>query len=141
MPIFYECNRCTACCRWPGQVSLVPEQIATIAAFLGITEPEFIEQFTRLNRTRPGLALQDQADGSCIFLEGGDCRIQPVKPQQCREFPNLWNFPGFERACRARPVEVTPEDWKRRILEATGRDASPADSHGLGRSGAASGSS
>ncbi|NJM55265.1 MAG: hypothetical protein HC841_04560 [Verrucomicrobiae bacterium] len=22
MPIFHECQRCTACCRWPGQVRL-----------------------------------------------------------------------------------------------------------------------
>lgn len=123
MPIFYECDRCTACCRWPGQVSLPPEQITGIAAFLGLVEADFIDRFTRLNRERTGLALKDQADGACIFLEGGACRIQPVKPQQCRDFPNLWNFPGFQAECRARPVEVTAEEWKRRIYAATGREA------------------
>lgn len=115
MPIFHECERCTACCRWPGQVNLAPGEIPRIAAFLGMTEEAFIADDTRLNRERSGLALQDQSDGSCIFLDGKNCLIQPVKPGQCRGFPNLWNFPGFEQVCRARPVEVSAEEWRARI--------------------------
>ncbi len=127
MPIFWECDRCTACCRWPGQVRLTGAEITRIAAHLGLTEPEFIDRHTRLNRQRTGLALKDRGDGACSFLDGGDCRIQAVKPQQCRDFPNLWNFPGFESVCRARPVDVEADEWRRRILGATGRpDAQPA---------------
>jgi hypothetical protein len=60
--------------------------------------------------------LLDQSDGSCSFLDsGGNCRIQPVKPHQCSDFPNPWNFPGFEKLCRAKPVEVTAEEWEWRI--------------------------
>ena len=125
MPIFLECDRCTACCRWPGQVRLTDSEIARLAAHLGLAEPEFIERYTRLNSTRTGLALIDQADGACVFLEGNDCRVNPVKPQQCREFPNLWNFPGFERHCRAQPREVGVAEWKRRVNEAIGRDVEP----------------
>lgn len=130
MPIFYECDRCTACCRWPGQVRLNDAEIASVAAHLGMVESEFIQRFTRINAARNGLALQDHPDGSCIFLEGGNCRIQPVKPQQCRDFPNLWNFPGFEVVCRAKPVEVDPSEWRRRVQAATGRilgDSGPAN--------------
>ncbi|MEJ0090969.1 MAG: hypothetical protein WDM80_14655 [Limisphaerales bacterium] len=32
MPIFYECQRCTACCRWPGQVRLADVEITRLAA-------------------------------------------------------------------------------------------------------------
>ena len=49
---------------------------------------------------------QDKPGGECIFLEGRDCAVQPVKPQQCRDFPNGWNFPGFEKICRAVPREI-----------------------------------
>ena len=130
MPIFLQCDRCTACCRWPGQVSLNATQITQLAAYLQLSEDEFIQEYTRLNRTRTGLALKDQADGSCVFLDGDDCRVNSVKPQQCRDFPNLWNFPGSEQHCRARPIEVTPDDWRRRIKLATGRDVEPGEVEG-----------
>jgi uncharacterized protein len=125
VPIFYECDRCTACCRWPGQVRLQDGETAAIAAHLKLTEAEFIDRYTRLDRHRTGLALTDQADGSCVFLDGADCRINPVKPQQCREFPNLWNFPGFQEVCQARPVVLGEAEWRERIRAATGREATP----------------
>ena len=101
MPVFYECQRCTACCRWPGQVKVAEVEIPGMAAFLGLGEVEFIQRYTRLRSDRRGLALTDRGDGACVFLEGGNCRIQPVKPRQCRDFPNRWSFPGFLDFCRA----------------------------------------
>lgn len=120
MPIFWECDRCTACCRWPGDVRLEPADPDRIAAHLGIPGELFIQQFTRLDRHRAGLSLVEKPDGSCIFLEGSDCRIQPVKPRQCRAFPNLWNFPGFEKLCRAISHDVSPDEWRRRVEQACG---------------------
>ena len=117
MPIFYECQRCTACCRWPGQVRLTTAEITRLAAFKGLSELDFIQQFTRLTWDRGGLALQEKPDGGCIFLEGDDCSVQSVKPQQCRDFPNLWKFPGFEKNCRAIPREISAEEYERRIAQ------------------------
>jgi len=121
MPIFHECQRCTACCRWPGQVRLTDAEIARLAQFKGLGEHEFIQQFTRLTSDRRGLALRDKENGECIFLEGESCAVQAVKPQQCRDFPNLWNFPGFEKICHAIPREVSAEEYERCVLAATGR--------------------
>jgi len=90
VPIFYECQRCTACCRWPGQVRLSDAEITRLAAFKGMSEPDFIQQFTRLRWDRGGLALPEKPNGECIFLDGENCAVQSVKPQQCRDFPNLW---------------------------------------------------
>ena len=115
MPIFLECERCTACCRWPGQVLLSEAEITRLAAFKGVSEHDFIQQFTRLRPDKRGLALKDQPDGACIFLEGENCAVQPVKPQKCREFPNLWNFPGFEKVCHAIPRDVSAAEYERRI--------------------------
>lgn len=123
MPIFHECQCCTACCRWPGQVRLSEEEITRLARFLGREEQEFIQSHTRLTSDRRGLALVDKPDGSCVFLTGGDCAVQPVKPQQCRDFPNLWNFPGFEQTCRAIPRLVPSEEYDRLIAESHGRTA------------------
>ncbi len=123
MAIFYECQRCTACCRWPGQVRLTEAEITRLATFQQLSEVEFIQKFTRLNSDRTGLALLDKPNGECIFLTGNDCAVQAVKPQQCRDFPNLWNFPGFEKICRAIPTDVSPEEFQRRLTKATGRES------------------
>ena len=97
----YLCQRCTNCCRWPGLVRIGEKEIREIAAFLRCSEFEFVQQYTKLRPDRRGLMLLDQADGACIFLKGKDCAIQEVKPQQCRDFPNGWNFPGWREVCEA----------------------------------------
>jgi uncharacterized protein len=96
-------------------------EIARIAAFKGLSEMVFIQKFTRLTTDRRGLALQDQPGGSCVFLVGDECAVQPVKPQQCRDFPNLWNFPGFEKVCRAVPRVLETKEYRTRVHLATGR--------------------
>lgn len=123
VPIFYECQRCTACCRWPGQVRLTDAEIARLAAFKNLSEHDFIQQFTRLRQDRRGLVLQEKPDGACIFLDGNDCSVQTAKPQQCRDFPNLWSYPGAEGLCRAIPRLVSDEDYRRLVAPATGRPA------------------
>jgi Fe-S-cluster containining protein len=115
VPIFYECQRCTACCRWPGQVRLNDAEIKRLAVFKGMTEPEFIQRYTRLAQNRQGLVLEDKPNGECIFLDGCDCAVQPVKPRQCSDFPNLWNFPGFQNICKAIPKQLSDEEHARRI--------------------------
>ena len=121
MPVFLECDRCTACCRWPGQVKLSTGEIEAIAAHLGIGEGEFIQRYARLNASRTGLALQDRPDGACIFLEGDNCRVQQVKPQQCRDFPNLWRHPDADKLCRAVPREVSEDEYVRLVSQVTQR--------------------
>ncbi len=101
----YACQRCTNCCRWPGFVKVSETETARIAAFLEMPESDFIQRFTRLRPNRDGLALIDKHNGECFFLEGRDCRLQPVKPAQCSGFPNQWNFPGWREVCEAVPVE------------------------------------
>jgi Fe-S-cluster containining protein len=104
--VFYVCQRCTACCKWPGDVRLEEHEVPRIAAFLELTEAEFIARFTRLRTNRQGLSLIEKANHECIMLEGNSCRIHPVKPEQCAGFPNRWNFPGWRDICRAVPVPV-----------------------------------
>ena len=86
-----------------------------MASFLDLPEDQFIQTYTRVRSDRHGLALADKDNDECIFLEGDNCRIQSVKPRQCREFPNLWNFPGFEKVCRAVPHELSAADYASRI--------------------------
>jgi len=123
VPVFHECQRCTACCRWPGQVRLTDAEIARLAEFLELGEYEFIQRHTRLTEDRWGLALQEKPSGACVFLIGNDCSIQSVKPQQCRDFPNLWRQPEAETLCRATPRTLGDEEYIQRVAQVTGRTA------------------
>ena len=85
---------------------LTETDVSLIAAFLRLSEWDFIQRYTRLRPDRHGLALTEQEDGACTFLEGRDCAIQPVKPKQCEGFPNTWNFPGWREVCEATPIKL-----------------------------------
>ena len=90
-------------------MKLLPGEAERIAAYLGIPEAEFFSGMTRLSPDRQWLSLNENPDGSCIFLSSAEgmavCRIDPVKPEQCREFPEKWNFPGWEKLCEGAPKE------------------------------------
>jgi Fe-S-cluster containining protein len=103
-------------------VRLTEAEIADISAHLGLGEGEFIQRHTRLRSDRKGLSLLEKSNGECEFLVDHGCSIQPVKPQQCRDFPNLWNFPGFEQTCHAISRELGHQEWRWRVKAATGRD-------------------
>ena len=103
---WYQCQRCGNCCRWPGDVHVSDAEIPVIAAHLGISQDAFIQDYTRINAKRTGLSIIDKPNGECIFLEGvNTCTIQTVKPEHCKGFPNVWNFPGWRDVCKAVEVE------------------------------------
>ena len=104
--VFYVCQRCTACCKWPGDVRIEEDEIAPIAAHLGLSGQEFIARYTRLRSNRQGLSLIEKDNHECIMREQGGCRIHPVKPSQCAGFPNKWNFAGWREVCEAKPVPI-----------------------------------
>lgn len=108
--IHYLCQRCGNCCRQPGEVHLTDAEILAIAGHLSLSPYEFTAAYTSLSRNRQTLTLVDQADGACIFLRDNACAIQPVKPRQCREFPNGWTIPGWRDFCQAIPVRNPPHE-------------------------------
>ncbi len=75
-----------------------------IAEYLKIPLEHFIEKYTRLRMNRNGLSLIEKENHECSMLENGGCRIHSVKPEQCRGFPNRWNFSGWEKECEAKAI-------------------------------------
>ncbi|MDF7826822.1 YkgJ family cysteine cluster protein [Pontiellaceae bacterium B12227] len=90
----FKCSGCGECCRWGGSVLLTDDDIPKMAAHLGLSEQEFIDEHTRLAPNRKQLALLDQADGSCAFLKGDRCEVYEVRPEQCSSFPYAWSVPA-----------------------------------------------
>ena len=87
----FACTGCGECCRWTGSVLLVDLDIPRLAAGLGLSEDDFVARHTRLAPNRRQLALLDQEDGSCAFLEGDRCSVYEQRPEQCRTFPFAWH--------------------------------------------------
>jgi len=104
--VFYVCQRCTACCRWPGDVRIDDGDVERISRYLGMVAADFLERYTRLRTNRQGLSLIEKENHECVMLEGNACRIHEVKPSQCAGFPNRWNFPGWRKICEAIPVPI-----------------------------------
>ncbi len=105
----FACEGCGTCCRWSGSVLLTDADIAALADHLEMTEQAFIDRHTRLAPNRIQLALLDQADGSCAFLDGSRCSVYAARPEQCRTFPFAWRVsegcPALDRLRNADPPD------------------------------------
>ncbi|MEM9281716.1 MAG: YkgJ family cysteine cluster protein [Verrucomicrobiota bacterium] len=99
----YRCQRCAKCCQWPGEVPLSDREVEKISEHLRKTVYDFVAEFTELRLNRVGLTLKEKENGECVFLDGIECTIQEVKPDQCAGFPNRWNFPDWRSKCEAVP--------------------------------------
>ncbi len=99
----FHCKRCGACCRVPGGiVRLREDDIAPLAAALGLDEPSFLDRHAALAPDRRSLVLRDAPDGSCEMLDAnGQCQVHAAKPRQCRDFPSAWTNPDSLAVCPA----------------------------------------
>jgi Fe-S-cluster containining protein len=96
----FHCRQCGECCRGEGVVKVTEEEISRIADYLGISGEEFKEKWIRATFFN-GYWLQEKPNQDCIFLEGNQCSIQPVKPEQCRTFPFSWDNLDSIKTCPA----------------------------------------
>ncbi len=96
----FTCIRCGNCCRVNGYVRLTNSDIEKISNYLKLDIFSFTNDYTKLTNDRLNLSLIEKNKNDCIFLEGDmTCKINPVKPKQCIDFPKKWNFDGFEQIC------------------------------------------
>ncbi len=84
-PVF-SCRQCGECCRGKGGILVRPEEERQLAAFLKLPLGEFRRRYLEASPLGPQLAV---VDGVCIFLREKRCRVHPVKPRICRQWPFL----------------------------------------------------
>jgi len=85
-PVF-ECRQCGECCAGRGGIFVTPREAEAMAAFLEMSGAEFRRRFVEDSPLGPRLTV---ADGVCVFLRAGNlCRVHPVKPRICRQWPFL----------------------------------------------------
>lgn len=80
----FTCTNCGDCCRGYGGTYVSPQDIETIAAFLGMDAGHFENTCCQSSGRRLVLAQAD--NGYCVFWNQG-CTIHAVKPRMCRAWP------------------------------------------------------
>lgn len=106
----FKCRCCGACCRIEdGIVRVSDAEISRIAAFLGMSESDFIANETDVAPDRKGLVLKSRDDGACAYLTQDNlCRINSVKPDKCRTFPFEWTNPDSVEVCPGLSSALNP---------------------------------
>jgi Fe-S-cluster containining protein len=86
-PFVFQCQQCGDCCVGLGGIFVRPDEVKAMAALLALPVAEFSQRFVEASPMGPRLTV---ANGVCVFLmAGGLCRVHPVKPFICRQWPFL----------------------------------------------------
>lgn len=98
----FKCKMCGNCCNMHGYVRLEDGEVDALAKFLDISTSNFISEYTEMMPDRSGLTLTEFSNGRCVFLEtDNSCKVNDVKPQQCKDFPEEWRYPIGDETCPA----------------------------------------
>jgi len=89
-PEKFICKKCGECCRGEGFVKVTEDEIRKMADYLGESPEEFKKNWIKSSLFE-GYWLKEKPNRDCIFLENNMCKVHPVKPEQCRNFPFSWN--------------------------------------------------
>ncbi len=92
------CKGCGACCRWSGYVHLSDKDIKRVSSFLGMSDRDFVDEYTQVTDNRQGLSIIEKEDGNCIFYNESkkNCDIYGARPKQCRDFPYRWQVKSMK---------------------------------------------
>jgi Fe-S-cluster containining protein len=87
-PRVFHCRQCGDCCSGRGGIYVRPDEVEAMAALVELSVEEFYRRFVEASALGPRLTVA--ANGFCVFqLEGNLCRVHPVKPFICRQWPFL----------------------------------------------------
>lgn len=84
-PVF-DCRQCGDCCVGRGGIFVRPHEVEEMAALLEMTPEGFSSRYVEVSAQGARLTIEN---GVCVFLEDNRCRMHPVKPFICRQWPFL----------------------------------------------------
>jgi len=108
----FKCTGCGDCCTGaPGYVWVNKDDIAALAAEVGLEVTEFEARYVRQVGVRKSLIEHENYD--CVFFDGKTrkCGVYAARPRQCRTWP-FWDSnirtPGaWEATCQVCPGSGT----------------------------------
>lgn len=87
----FSCTGCGDCCTGaPGYVWVNKNEVAALAAALGVSVEVFERRYIRAVGIRKSLI--EFPNGDCVFFhsESRTCQVYNVRPRQCRTWP-FWS--------------------------------------------------
>jgi len=87
----FQCTQCGNCCTGaPGYVWVNAEEMAALAAELGMALEAFQDRYTR--RVGAKTSLIEYPNGDCVFFDNQArrCSVYNARPRQCRTWP-FWD--------------------------------------------------
>lgn len=119
----FKCTACGDCCTGaPGFVWVNKEDIAALAAEVGLDVGEFESLYTREIGVRK--SLNEYNNGDCVFFDGKTrkCKVYGARPRQCRTWPfwtsNLRTPEAWAETCRVCPGSGTGRLYQLGQIEA-----------------------
>lgn len=104
----FSCSGCGDCCTGdPGHVWVNEEEIARLAAYLGLTAAAFEAEYVRKVGMRR--SLFERFDGDCVLFDAATrrCTVYAARPVQCRTWP-FWPDNVESEEAWAETCEVCP---------------------------------
>src|SRR3954447_17828467 len=113
----FTCTMCGKCCTGePGFVWVTDEELAALAAFLGVPADEVRALHTRKSRGRR--TLREKANGDCVSYDRKKgCTVYPVRPAQCRTWP-FWESNVDSPEAWERTTQICPGSGEGELIPA-----------------------
>jgi len=113
----FTCTRCGNCCTGaPGFVWVSPEELATLADYLGQPVEQVFALHTRV--VNGEMSLNEKPDGDCVFWDRkAGCTVYEARPTQCRTWP-FWQSTTKTKADWKRTQESCPGAGKGELFSA-----------------------
>jgi len=118
-PSIFTCQMCGECCRGYGGTYVSESDIKAIANFIGEDPEHFKTRYCQLSGSRYVLAQAES--GYCVFWDEL-CRIHPVKPRMCRNWPyisavleDVANWRMMANSCPGIKTDVSDEVIRRTV--------------------------
>lgn len=96
----FACRRCGECCRGRGGIILDSRDQERLAAHLGLTRRELLDQYAEERGGKHHLRVDENE--CCVFQRGTDCGVHQARPDICRAWPffrgNLVDASSWELA-------------------------------------------
>jgi Fe-S-cluster containining protein len=108
----FQCTGCGDCCTGaPGFVWVKADEIAALAAQVGLDAETFEDQYVRRVGVRK--SLKEFSNGDCVFFDNQSrhCTVYDARPRQCRTWP-FWDSNLKTPADWASTCEVCPGSGK-----------------------------